>query len=261
MLLRAQGGDFIEKKYRAKQASDSLLVGCLLSASGGLQDAYTYNIRDEVFANAQTGNIVLMGQNIALGNWEAAVRYLLPLLAFAAGVYAAESIHTHFRSKGIAMHWRHQVLLVETAILFSVGWMPQQMNLLANILVSFVCAMQVESFRELEGNSYATTMCIGNLRSAMENLYYWRKTKDDIRRHKTTVYFIVILFFLIGAAAGGVLSQYWGEKTILLCCPPLMLAFALMLRIRDRRLRFLALMTGAEEDEAVVKGELDPGDQ
>ena len=146
----------MEKRYRAKQASDSLMVGGLLSMSGGLQDAYTYHIRDQVFANAQTGNIVLMGQNIALGNWNAAVRYLLPLMAFAAGVYAAEVIHNHYRSQGIAMHWRHEVLLVETALLFIVAWLPQSMNMLANILVSFVCAMQVETFRELEGSSYAT---------------------------------------------------------------------------------------------------------
>ena len=242
----------MEKKYRAKQASDSLLVGALLSASGGLQDAYTYNIRDEVFANAQTGNIVLLGQNLMLGRWEDALRYLLPLLAFAGVVYMAEVIHTHFHTRGIAMHWRHAVLLVEVGLLFAVGWMPQSLNLPANMLVSFVCAMQVEAFRELEGSSYATTMCIGNLRSAMENLYYWRKTRDDVRRHKASVYLIVIVFFLIGAATGGVLSQYWRERTILLCCPPLLAAFALMLRIRDRRLRFLSLITGAEEDAAVV---------
>jgi len=244
----------MEKKYRAKQASDSLLVGGLLSMSGGLQDAYTYNIRDEVFANAQTGNIVLMGQNIALGNWEIAVRYLLPLVSFAAGVYIAEVIHTRFHSRGIAMHWRHAVLVVETVLLFAVGWMPQDWNLPANMLVSFVCAMQVETFRELEGSSYATTMCIGNLRSAMENLYYWHKTGEDVRRHKAGVYFLVIFYFLIGAAAGGVLSQYWQERTIWLSCVLLVMAFALMLRIRDRRLRFLSLMTGAVEDEKVVKG-------
>ena len=223
--------------------------------SGGLQDAYTYHVRDQVFANAQTGNIVLLGQSIALGNWETAVRYLLPLLAFAAGVYAAEIIHSRFRTKGVALHWRHEVLLVEAALLFLVGWMPQSMNLVANILVSFVCAMQVEAFRELEGSTYATTMCIGNLRSAMENLYFWRKTGDDLRRHKASVYFLVILYFLIGAAIGGVLSTIWREMTILLCCPFLLLAFTLMLRIRNRRLRFLSLITGAVEDEAVVQEE------
>ena len=251
----------MEKKYRAKQASDSLLVGALLSASGGLQDAYTYNVRDEVFANAQTGNIVLLGQNLMLGNWETALRYLLPLVAFAGGVYMAEVIHTRFHSRGIAMHWRHAVLLVEVVLLLCVSWMPQKLNLLANMVVSFVCAMQVEAFRELEGSSYATTMCIGNLRSAMENLYYWRKTGEDSRRHKAAVYFIVIVFFLAGAAAGGVLSQSWGEAAILLCCLPLLLAFALMLRIRDRRLRFLSLMTGAEEDEAMVNGGEEPGQE
>ena len=176
-------------------------------------------------------------------------------MAFAAGVYAAEVIHNHYRSQGIAMHWRHEVLLVETALLFIVAWLPQSMNMLANILVSFVCAMQVETFRELEGSSYATTMCIGNLRSAMENLYYWRRTKEDIRRHKAAVYFLVIFYFLVGAAIGGVMSLYCGEKTILFCCPFLLMAFTLMLRIRNRRLRFLSLMTGAEEDEAVVTGE------
>ena len=41
-----------------EQPSESMLVGCLLAASGGFQDAYTYNVRDQVFANAQTGNMV-----------------------------------------------------------------------------------------------------------------------------------------------------------------------------------------------------------
>lgn len=234
------------------------MVGALLSISGGLQDSYTYNVRDQVFANAQTGNIVLLGQNLMLGNWEIALRYLMPLIAFAGGVYMAEVIHSRFHSRGIAMHWRHAVLLVEIVLLMGVCWMPQSWNLPANMLVSFVCAMQVEAFRELEGSSYATTMCIGNLRSAMENLYYWRRTGEDIRRHKAATYLIVIVFFLIGAATGGVLSPVLEEMTILLCCPPLLLAFLLMLRIRDRRLRFLSLMTGAEEDEAVVKGRQEP---
>lgn len=245
----------MEKKYRAKQASDSVLVGALLSISGGLQDAYTYNVRDQVFANAQTGNIVLLGQNLLLGNWAVALRYLMPLIAFAGGVYMAEVIHTRFHTRGVAMHWRHAVLLVEILLLMVVCWMPQSLNLPANMLVSFVCAMQVETFRELEGSAYATTMCIGNLRSAMENLYLWRQTGEDVKRHRAAAYLIIIGFFLAGAAVGGVLSPVLEEMTVVLCCPPLLLAFALMLRIRDRRLRFLSLMTGAEEDEAVVKNE------
>ena len=52
------------------QRSESFSLSALLSFSGGLQDAYTYNVRGEVFANAQTGNIVLMSQNFMSGHWE-----------------------------------------------------------------------------------------------------------------------------------------------------------------------------------------------
>ena len=48
-----------------KQMSESFRTAAFLSVSGGLQDAYTYIFRDKVFANAQTGNIVLLSQCIA----------------------------------------------------------------------------------------------------------------------------------------------------------------------------------------------------
>ena len=52
--------------YRARSAlrhgqmSEAFSTMVFLTLSGGLQDAYTYCIRGQVFANAQTGNIVLM---------------------------------------------------------------------------------------------------------------------------------------------------------------------------------------------------------
>lgn len=246
------------RKHRAKQASDSLLIGCLLSASGGLQDAYTYNVRGQVYANAQTGNIVLMGQNLAHGDWMEAGRYLLPVAAFALGIYTAEAIRHRFHTRSIVTHWRHSILLLETGVLALVAFLPQSLNFLANFLVSFVCAMQVESFRQLEGNAYATTMCIGNLRSCVENLYYLRSTGDPERRHRTLIYGVVILFFMVGAAVGGKLSDSFGQWTVLLCCPILLTAAVLMLRIRNRHLRFITLLSGAEEDEAIVTA--DPED-
>ena len=77
------------------QISESLALGIFLTLAGGFQDAYSYNVRDHVFANAQTGNIVLLGQNIASGNLMHALRYLLPLAAFFLGVYLTEWIK-HF---------------------------------------------------------------------------------------------------------------------------------------------------------------------
>ena len=63
------------------QMSESLLLGAMLAMAGGFFDAYTYLCRGKVFANAQTGNIVLFGANIAEGNWLRAAEYFLPILA------------------------------------------------------------------------------------------------------------------------------------------------------------------------------------
>lgn len=44
-------------------------VGVMLAIVGGYLDAYTYISRDHVFANAQTGNMVLLAINIKEGSW------------------------------------------------------------------------------------------------------------------------------------------------------------------------------------------------
>ena len=72
----------VGKNFSGKQMSEAFINSALLALSGGFQDAYTYNTRDEVFSNAQTGNVVLMSQHFMTGDWKAGVRYLLPLIAF-----------------------------------------------------------------------------------------------------------------------------------------------------------------------------------
>ena len=216
-----------------EQPSESILVGCLLAASGGLQDAYTYNVRDQVFANAQTGNMVLVGQSLALGQWAVAAEHLIPVVAFATGVFAAEAVRNRFHSHSLAFHWRQAVVLLEAVILLLVAFLPSQLNLLANVLVSFVCAMQVESFRKIEGNAYATTMCIGNLRSGMDSLCAFFRTRNREPLRKAGHYFAIILFFALGAGLGGWGITQFGMGTIWLSCALLVVGFLLMFLKED----------------------------
>ena len=136
-----------------RQMSEAFLTAAFLSLSGGLQDAYTYIFRGKVFANAQTGNIILLSRNICLGNWAAAMQYLVPLFSFALGVAAAEWIRLFYRDAR-KFHWRQIVLLCEILFLFTVGFLPNQLNMLANALVSFSCAMQVQAFRKVSGLAF-----------------------------------------------------------------------------------------------------------
>ena len=195
------------------QTSESFRLSAILSFSGGLQDAYTYNVRGNVFANAQTGNVVLMSQNFMMGNWNSGIRYMLPLISFATGVFITEQVEYRYKNSS-SVHWRQIILLIEIMLLGIVGLMPTGMNTAANMLVSFTCAMQVQAFRKVHGYGYASTMCIGNLRSGTESLSKFIRNRDQASLSKALHFFGIIMIFAIGAGAGGIISNILYVRTI-----------------------------------------------
>ena len=216
-----------EPRSTKVQMSEAFITSVFLALSGGFQDAYTYFTRDGVFSNAQTGNVVLMSQHFMMGEWSEGLRYLFPLLAFAVGVFVAERIQGSFKYAR-KLHWRQSVLLCEMAILVFVGFLPENLNMAATVLVSFSCAMQVQTFRKVGGYSYASTMCIGNLRSgtAAFSLYLREKRPEQIRQ--ALYYFGIILFFAVGAGIGGNLSVRYGFHVIWISGGLLLISFLLM---------------------------------
>ena len=212
--------------------SESFLTAVFLSLSGGLQDAYTYLFRGKVFANAQTGNIVLLSANLMDGNWERVLHYLVPLCAFALGVLTAEKMRERFREMR-TLHWRQLVVLGEGLLLFLVGFLPQEQNLLANAIVSFACAMQVQAFRKVNGYAFASTMCIGNLRSGMDALCSWLVVGNRAAKDKALHYFAIIFLFALGAALGSVALNFCSAKAIWFSCLLLAVSFCLMFLKED----------------------------
>ena len=150
----------------------------------------------------------------------------MPLLAFSLGILVAELVRWHFR--GRTLHWRQLVVLGEIVLLFLVGFLPSRLDLLANALVSFACAMQVQAFRKVDGYAFASTMCIGNLRSGVESLCAWGRTKSPESRRKAGRYFGVILLFALGAGLGSLSLGWWGARAIWLSCVLLAVSFLLM---------------------------------
>ncbi|MFM1515721.1 YoaK family protein [Helcococcus ovis] len=212
-----------------KQTSESFRLGALLAFSGGFQDAYTYNLRGKVFANAQTGNIVLMSQNIFTGNFSKIFCYLFPLILFALGVYVSENLRNKYRNN-TKIHWRQIVVLFEIIILTVVAFIPEELNLIANGMVSFSCAMQVQAFRKIHGIGYATTMCIGNIRSAMENFTIFHNRRNNKNLIIFFYYTGIIILFAFGAGLSGYLSGVLGLKTILISSLILLVVYILMFR-------------------------------
>ena len=197
------------------QPSESFLVAALLAISGGFLDAYTYVCRGGVFANAQTGNLVLLAVRLSEQQWGEALGYLAPVAAFSMGVVLAELIRERLPASRW-FHWRHLVLALEMLVLAAAAALPLGgADQVVNVMVSFVCAMQVEAFRKVRGQPFASTMCTGNLRSGTDLLYRGLRTRDRKLVDKAGRYFGVIGCFMAGAALGGVLSASWGQQAVL----------------------------------------------
>lgn len=214
---------------KKRQTSESFLLSATISLSGGFQDAYTYNIRGNVFANAQTGNIVLMSQHFMMGDWLKALHYLMPIVAFAIGVIISEQFG-YFCKSSEKLHWRQMILLIEIIVLAAVAFIPDNLNMLANALVSMSCAMQVQTFRKVNGYPYASTMCIGNLRSGTDNLSNFIRNRKAEALDKALHYYGIILIFAIGAGIGGVVSNILGIRSILGSSAILLVAFVMMFK-------------------------------
>lgn len=216
------------------QMSESIELGVVLAMSGGFMDAYSYVCRGGVFANAQTGNILLFGVHLSEGDWGMALRYFLPIISFAIGIALAEIFRILFKEKN-TLHWRQFSVFVEALILFGVCFFPQRYNLIANSLISFACGIQVESFRKILGNNAATTMCIGNLRSATQNMVSYFETKKILFLKKSLLYFGIITSFGMGAIIGNFFVKMFQEKSICMCT--LFLGIALVMMFVDRELQ------------------------
>ena len=216
-----------KKTGARRQMSESFVTAAFLSVSGGLQDAYTYFCRGRVFANAQTGNIVLLNDYLFHGNFPEAVHYLVPLISFMCGVAAAEVLRIRFQSAR-RLHWRQMILLIEIGLLLFVGFLPGSFRLSANALVSFACAMQVQAFRKVSGYAFASTMCIGNMRSGVDALCAFFHTKNRTALFKALHYFGIILLFGAGAGLGSLLISSLGLRTIFVSAGLLFVSFSLM---------------------------------
>ncbi|WP_322151069.1 YoaK family protein [Paratractidigestivibacter sp.] len=216
---------------RAKQESESLEIASLLALAGGIMDAYSYLVRDHVFANAQTGNMLLFGIHLSAGHWIECLHYGVPVACFAAGIALCHTIK--LSTKEERFHWRQLALAIEAAFLVIVAFIPAGRSLWANGLTSFACGIQVQAFRKFHGRPLATTMCIGNLRSGTQSLVSWVNEGNPASLRHCLLSFYVIVCFVIGAVVGNWVRPALGIRTILLSAALLAVAFLVMFVDRE----------------------------
>lgn len=219
----------MDSLLQRKPTHETLRIGVLLAVTGGFLDAYTYLSRGGVFANAQTGNIVLLCLSAAQGEWLRMLYYCIPILAFFGGVLVTEALKHHSPRSRFA-RWEHMVILMELLLLLIIGFLPASVpNAIVNVTVSFICSIQVNSFRKIHDISYASTMCTGNLRSAAENCFLFAANRDIDAGKRFGRYTLIILAFCCGAVIGALLTGWLGGKAVWFCCLVLAVAWGMLL--------------------------------
>lgn len=212
----------------------ALAVSLLLSASGGFLDAFTYLGHGGVFANAMTGNVVLLGVHLTSGNFWQAAAHIPPIIAFLAGVFTAQALRVYIAG-GISQRAALFSLGIEIATLAVLIFLSRGMGDTGIVLtISFVAALQNSSFTRVRNWSYNSVMTTGNLRHFAESLFggiaSWRRTGA---LEEARIFGAVCLSFLAGACVGGLTTPWLGNPA--LAVPVLTLSVALLLCLKPAR--------------------------
>lgn len=118
------------------------------------------------------------------------------------------------------------------------GFLPETLpDPFFTVPVTFICAIQYNTFTKLQGSPLSTTFCTNNLRQASKNIFYALDRKDNKYFSIALKYIMAIIFFFTGVFTGALLIlNVLGGKTIIWSALLLAVVFIMLLR-NDIKLR------------------------
>jgi uncharacterized membrane protein YoaK (UPF0700 family) len=201
----------------------ALSTAAALSCAGGMLDAFLYRNYGHVFAGAMTGNTVLFGLSLLSRNGHAILHHGTPILAFLAGIWAAQALLGLFPRAPFRCCAALELLLL---LLTSVaGSHVPELAMVA--LTASAAGLQTGAFGRADSQTYGSTYISGDMRTLAVGLFQTlraetRATGMRITRDLGTV----LLAFLVGAAAAAGLAPRMGDGTLWL--PSAVLAVVLL---------------------------------
>lgn len=217
---------------RVRIRDESVPEAMALAAVGGFLDAYAFLSLGGVFANAQTGNVVLFGIDAGTGHWGLALRHVPPVLAFLVGMITVEVLARSRDRRWLARPAR--IVLIAECVVFTVVGLVAMPDVLAVVLVAWAATLQVGTFRQVRNSSYNTTFTTGNLRSLVSESAGWLADRDSSAGARARALLAVVLSFAAGAVLGALAVRGLHEHAVLLVVPVLLAVLAGLV-IRSRR--------------------------
>lgn len=204
-------------------------IGMLLALTGGFLDAYTYLWRGQVLATAITGNLVLMGVHLVDGHFAKSFGYVFSIIAFMGGVFVSNVLLHILDRRNVERQWQKYILLIEILALAIAGFFPlNTWDTAANMVISFVSALQISCFRNFCGYSAFTTMCSGNVKNIVDGWSQWLLERTVAERDKAIFYTALVFSFMLGVFTCNLFSRHCQQFTILLATIPLLITYLLI---------------------------------
>lgn len=130
-----------------------------LIAVAGFWGAYTYLLRGNVFCNAQTGNVVLMGLALGSAEWAKAGYYLVPISAYILGAFVSELLPNPIKHR-FNVRWDTVLMLIEMIAVLGLGFLPETAPVqICQVVINFVASMQYNTFRQAEERPGGHHLC------------------------------------------------------------------------------------------------------
>jgi uncharacterized membrane protein YoaK (UPF0700 family) len=187
----------------------SLATGSVLMLATGFVDAYTFLQHGHVFAQAQTGNLVL----IAIGAFDPTIvafwRPLVPYLAFVVGVAVVWGWSRWRGTPGPQL----ATLGLQVVVLVAVGFLPAGvLSVVVTAAVGLGAGMQIAAFQGVGRASFTTTVMTTNSMRTVNAALTALTTADAEDRAVARAYATALAGFVAGAFLGAFLTTWWGER-------------------------------------------------
>ena len=198
---------------QTRQQVSAIAASSLVTAAGGMIDAWVYLAHGHVFATAQTGNVVLMAVSLAKADFPQAANHLPSLAAFIAGVFISRQAGSALKRR--KLNSRNIRLGVECLMLAALGFAADGLpDHAVSACVGFVAGVQITSLSHVGAWSFNTGMTTGNLRGAVSAVSKALAGSEEDWAHALLLTALCVAF-AAGALVGAWLTPVLGGLTLL----------------------------------------------
>lgn len=210
---------------------EKLWVFLTLMMTSGFYGAFTYTIRGGVFSNAQTANFVLFAVNLGSGKFSQAFYYLIPISAYFIGTIISEAISGPIKRLH-NIRWDTILIFIEIITVTFLGFLPEDAPYqISQILISFICSMQYNTFQTTRKVPVATTFCTNHIRQAGKSFVNFIKNVDNQEaKNRLKIHLEMIGIFTLGGFISTILCHIFLGKAILFTLIPLIIMLVRLIK-------------------------------